>query len=75
MISNSFLLKLISTLSRDNVVAEKCFNLPIITIVMFTVYKHCFCYSNVPAIKTEEHFVPIPSKSRVGTCKISMGDL
>ena len=39
---------------------------------MFTVYKHSFCYSNVPTIKTKELFVSTANKLLVDTL-ISIG--
>ena len=40
-------------------------------IARFTVYKHCFSFSNVPTIKTKEIFVSIASRPLVGAFYIN----
>ena len=47
-------------------------SIPVIAI--FTVYKHSFCYSNVPTMKTKELVVSTANRPLVGTL-ISKGDV
>ena len=44
------------------------------SIAIFTVYKHPFCYSNVPTMKTKELFVSVANRPLVGTL-ISINDV
>ena len=51
--------------------ANTCMYVP---LGMISVYKHSFCYSNVPTTGTKEPFVSAANKALVGTL-ITIGDV